>query len=66
MLWFVGTGINGYRGLSLAALDVLKKCDVIYIERFTSALPGSDLQGLGSLLGKQVKPVQRWFVEDGR
>jgi diphthine synthase len=67
MLWFVGTGINnGYRGLSLAALDVLKKCDVIYIEGFTSALPGSDLQGLGSLLGKQVKPVQRWFVEDGR
>jgi diphthine synthase len=66
MLWFVGTGINGYRGLSLAALDVLKKCDAVYIERFTSALPGSDLQGLGSLLGKQVKPVQRWFVEDGR
>jgi diphthine synthase len=66
MLWFVGTGINGYRGLSLAAVDVLKKCSMVYVERFTSALADSDLQGLGSVLGKDVRPVQRWFVEDGR
>lgn len=66
MLWFVGTGINGYRGLSLAALDVLKKCDTVYAERFTSALSDIDLQGLNSLLGREVRPVQRWFVEDGR
>jgi diphthine synthase len=66
MLWFVGTGINGYRGLSLAALDVLKECDTVYVERFTSALSDSDLQGLSALRGKEVKPVQRWFVEDGR
>ena len=66
MLWFVGTGINGYRGLSLAALDVLKSCDMVYVERFTSALSDSDLQGLNSILGKEVRPVQRWFVEDGR
>ncbi len=66
MLWLVGAGINGYRGLSLAALDVLKRCDVVYVERFTSALSDSDLQGMDSLLGREVKPVQRWFVEDGR
>lgn len=66
MLWFVGTGINGYRGLSLAALDVLRKCDTIYVERFTSALSDGDLQGLNSLLGREVRQVQRWFVEDGR
>jgi diphthine synthase len=70
MLWFVGTGINGYRGLSIAALDILKKCDIVYVERFTSALSEEDLEGLNSLLGTQTKPmqrcVQRWFVEDGR
>jgi diphthine synthase len=66
MLWFVGTGINGYRGLSLAAVDMLKKCDVVYVERFTSALSDSDLQGLNSILEREVRPVQRWFVEDGR
>ena len=66
MLWFVGTGINGYRGLSIVALDVLKKCDTVYIERFTSALSADDLHGLNSLLEVNAKPVQRWFVEDGR
>lgn len=66
MLWFVGTGINGYRGLSLAALDILKKCDTVYVERFTSAISDRDLQGLNSLLEKEVIPVRRWFVEDGR
>ncbi|HWS19663.1 MAG TPA: diphthine synthase [Nitrososphaera sp.] len=66
MLWFVGTGINGYRGLSIAALDVLRKCDVVYIERFTSSLSEVDIQGLNSLLQMQTKPVKRWFVEDGR
>ncbi len=66
MLWFVGIGINGYRGLSLAALDVLKQCDTIYVERFTSEVSDSDLNGLNSLLNLEVRPVQRWFVEDGR
>jgi diphthine synthase len=66
MLWFVGIGINGYRGLSIAALDVLRKCDIVYIERFTGVLFEVDIQGLNSLLEMHTKPVQRWFVEDGR
>ena len=49
MLWFVGTGIDGYRGLSVAALDVLRKCQVVYIERFTSAVSEGDIKGLNSL-----------------
>ena len=66
MLWLVGIGISGYRGLSLAALDILKQCDTVYVEQFTSALSNGDLRGLDSLLGFEVKPVRRWFVEDGR
>lgn len=66
MLWFVGTGINGHLGLSLAAVDVLKKCDIVYVERFTSLLGQTDLAGLDAVVGKKAVPVQRWFVEDGR
>jgi diphthine synthase len=66
MLWFVGTGINGYRGLSIAAIDVLNKCHIVYVERFTSGLSEDDLEKLNSVLEIEVKPVQRWFVEDGR
>jgi diphthine synthase len=66
MLWFVGTGINGHLGLSLAAVAVLKKCDVVYVERFTSLLGQDDLAGLDATMGKKAVPVKRWFVEDGR
>ncbi len=66
MLWFVGLGINGYRGLSLAGIDVLKKCEVVYAERYTGALYKEDLEGLASILGPKVATVERWFVEDGR
>jgi diphthine synthase len=66
MLWLVGAGINGYRGLSLYAVEVLKKCDIVFVERFTSALADSDIAGINSLIGKEARPVQRWFVEDGR
>src|ERR687886_109614 len=58
MLWFVETGINGYRGLSIAALDVLRKCDIVYIERFTSSLSEVDIRELNSLLQMQTKPVK--------
>ncbi len=66
MLWLVGAGINGYKGLSLQAIDVLKKCDIVFVERFTSALSDSDIAGINSAIGKEARPVQRWFVEDGR
>ncbi|NOJ28437.1 MAG: diphthine synthase [Nitrososphaera sp.] len=66
MLYLVGAGINGYKGLSLAAIEALKDCDVVYAERFTSSLSDSQITSLNSIIGKQVKIVQRWFVEDGR
>ena len=66
MLWFVGTGINAYLGLSLAAIDVLKKCDTVYVERFTSLLGPAEIAGIETTIGKKCVLVQRWFVEDGR
>ena len=72
MLWIIGIGINGYRGISTDAIDILKKCDRIYLERFTSPLSEDDISGLNALIEKNDKvndiiiPVQRWFVEDGR
>lgn len=66
MLWLIGMGINGYKGLNLAAVDILKRCDIIYAESFTSVLSDKDLQSLNSIINKQIYVVRRWFVEDGR
>ena len=70
MLWLIGIGINGYEGVSIHTLDILKTCDIIYVDRFTGVLTDEDLQGLNNLItkcdGNIIVPVQRWFVEDGR
>jgi len=72
MLWIIGIGIYGYRGISTDAIGVLKRCDRIYLERFTSPMSEDDIRGLNALIQKNdqendiIIPVQRWFVEDGR
>jgi diphthine synthase len=66
MLSLIGIGISGYKGLSLAAIDFLSKCDIVYAENFTSPLSSDDLEGLKSILKKTVELVDRSFVEDGR
>lgn len=70
MLWLIGIGINGYEGVSIHTLDILKTCDIIYVDRFTGVLTDEELQGLNNLItkcdGNIIVPVQRWFVEDGR
>ncbi len=66
MLWLVGLGIYGYKGLNTKALEVLNCVDTIYIERYTSPMPDPDINALKNSLKKEIKIVQRWFVEDGR
>ena len=71
MLWLIGIGVTGYKGVSLYALDILKKCNIIYFERFTSPLNEDDLFNLNSLIEghknrRKIIPAQRWFIEDGK
>ena len=71
MLWLIGLGIYGVRGISLQSLDVLKSCDVVFVERYTSAITDAELHGLDRMIGHEKGKtntvlVPRWFVEDGR
>jgi diphthine synthase len=71
MLWLIGIGVYGYKGVSLYTLDILKKCDIVYFEQFTSPLYEDDLNYLNSLIGgydntRKIIFAQRWFVEDGK
>jgi diphthine synthase len=69
MLWLIGLGIEGVGGMSMRGLEILKTCNLIYIERFTGYLSDIDLGEL-RLFCKQdynvVNVVGRLFVEDGR
>lgn len=66
MLLLVGLGIHGYAGLIAKALDSLLTIQNIYVERYTSPMPESEIDGLKRLLNIDVKVVPRWFVEDGK
>ncbi len=66
MLWFVGLGIYGQKGLSAKALELLKSVDTIYVEKYTSPVSDHDVDALKNSLNKEIKIVPRWFIEDGR
>lgn len=70
MFWIIGLGIHGVTGIGLHSLEVLKSCDIVYVERYTSSISDTELHHLNRLIGKDGKSnivlVQRWFLEDGR
>ena len=69
MLWLIGLGIEGLNGMSMKGREILKTCNLIYIERFTGYLSESDLSELRLYCKHDdnvVNVVGRLFVEDGR
>ena len=76
MLNVIGIGINEFGSLSMDSIEILKKSDIIFLERFTGFISDNFLTKLKSLLDdpkdKQsdsnidIKFVKRWYIEDGR
>ena len=66
MLYFIGLGLE--QSPSIKSLKLLKGCDRIYYERYTSpALDEKVLSDLAeSLAPSKIEMVKREFVEDGR
>jgi diphthine synthase len=66
LLYFIGFGLD--QSPTLRALKILKECDKIYYESYTSPLVNeSVLSDLSAQLGNsKVENVKREFVEDGR
>jgi len=67
MLCLIGAGIYDAVEMSYS-IEILKDCDRIYLERFTSPISEDFINNVKSILGqgKKIEIVKRWFVEDGR
>ncbi len=65
MLTLIGMGIHGYKGLSIEAIEAIKRSDKVYLEVYTSPVNAKDVDAIRALRSDMVV-VQRWFVEDGR
>jgi diphthine synthase len=67
MLWFIGTGIYDLSSIGNMILEILLRCDKLYIERFTSSISDDYINSIKSLFrNKEVLIANRWLIEDGR
>jgi diphthine synthase len=76
LLYLVGVGIGGISSLSIGSIEILNRCDIIYIDSFTGLLSNDFVKEIRMLEkttnnhyiknDDKIRPAKRWFVEDGR
>mmetsp|Transcript_6097 Transcript_6097/g.18423 ORF Transcript_6097/g.18423 Transcript_6097/m.18423 type:complete len:272 (-) Transcript_6097:420-1235(-) len=64
MLYFIGVGLGDERDITLKGLDAVKGSARVYLESYTSILPGVDKSALEALYGKTIEVADREFVEE--
>lgn len=62
MLYLISLGLNDERDITLRELEIVKKCDLIYLENYTSVLNCS-VKDLEKLFKKKIKLANRKLVE---
>jgi diphthine synthase len=63
-LVFVGLGLYDEKDLSMRGLEELKKADTVFVEFYTSLMPGISLKKLEAIIGKAVNVVSRRVLEE--
>ena len=62
MLYLIGIGLGTAKDITLRGLEAVRKCDIVYLESYTSALQCS-MKELEKVYGKKALPAGREFVE---
>ncbi|MFH0978238.1 MAG: diphthine synthase [Candidatus Woesearchaeota archaeon] len=62
VLYFVGLGLGDEKDISIRGLEIVKKCDYVYLESYTSAMQ-RNLKELAAFYGKPVMEANRILVE---
>ena len=61
-LYFIGLGLCDEKDITVRGLETVKKCDYVYLERYTSILQCS-IEDLEKLYHKKIIPANREMVE---
>ena len=63
-LVFIGLGLHDEYGMSLRGQNEAKSCDFLFMEYYTSLMPGLQLANLKKIIGKDVQLLSRKEVEE--
>lgn len=64
MLKLIGLGLNTH-GITLEGLSEARSCDKIYVELYTSIIPGLSLDTLRQIIGRDITLLRRMDIEEG-
>jgi diphthine synthase len=64
-LVFVGLGLHDEKGITLRGLEEARAADLVLAEFYTSALLGTRIEAVESLVGKPIRRLTREQVEGG-
>ena len=65
-LYIIGLGLWDEKDVSLKGLETAKKCDLIYLENYTSVMFGTSPEKLENLFGKKIRVLGRKEVEQDK
>jgi len=63
-LYFIGLGLSNEKDISINGLEAIKKCDIVYLENYTSVL-SCKKEDLEKFYGKKIIIARRSLVEEG-
>lgn len=66
VLFFIGLGLHGAKGMPLIGIDIAKKAEKVYFDVYTSPISQDEINSLQGLIGNEIVKVGRDFIEDGR
>jgi len=64
MLYIIGIGLNDEKDITIKGLETVKKCDIIYLENYTSKLINCTINNLEKFYNKKIIPADRELVEN--
>src|SRR3989338_9165216 len=63
-LYLIGLGLHDEKDISVKGLEIIKKCDIVYAENYTSILQTTTAH-LEKFYGKKIIPAPREVTEQG-
>jgi diphthine synthase len=63
-LVFIGLGLYDEKDISIRGLEELKEADTVFVEFYTSLMPGLSISNLEKMIEKEVQVVSRRVLEE--